>query len=399
MGGLGWLVLGQERESGQTADGSELGAQDGGNQQPQDKLKQAELLKIANDNASPERLDAIFKLIDVEQNLPTLVPALSKMLFDRSELVRIAAGIVLNKVGSQGAPHLRPMMESADAEQYAIACSALKEMGGANLYADQIKEWLLTDDSISRKRALFALQGSNEGVLELLDPIIGTLEDPDFNVQCMACRVLVKLGPDAIDATDELMKLYKTGLPSARGWAVIALGAIGPNKEFDTAEFLVSTLDAFIQQEKQRSLIGLAKMGPEAIKVAEQVREVMKDKQKRVMPHAAFALWRITGETEEPLKVLAEGLNDFDSRDATLELIGEMQDAAKPLVGDVVKLIKNLLADEQGSLELAVIALGNIGQAAKDSLPTLQKIAEDKELDAVIRFYAREAIEKISKKD
>jgi HEAT repeat protein len=392
MGGLGWLVLDQ----GENASGNESG-QDPSTQEPveaNDQPNQVELLKIANDPKSDQRLDAIIGLLEVKQDLPTLVPALAKLLLDRDQLAANAAAIVLKQIGDEGAKHLQTMMESEEKQDVIFACSALKEMGGAQRYVPLLKKWLLTSDSQIRKQALFALQGSNEAALELLEPVMGTLDDPDFNVQCMACRVLTNLGPDAIDAVDKLVELYKTGLPSARSWAAVALGAIGPNTKLDTAEFLAGTLDAFMQPEKQRSLMGLAKMGPEASSVAEQVREVMRDKQKRVMSDAAFTLWKITGETEEPLQVMAEQLQNVSTADDTLELIAKMEKAAAPLVSDILKVIENA---EEASIELAVVALGNIGAPAKSALPTLEKIASDEKNDAVMRFYAREAIGKISK--
>lgn len=398
MGSLGWLVLGQEGNASRAI------ASINGRMQDEDdaslaKLSQPELLKIANDTMSKKRVAAILQLLEMDRDLPNLVPQLAVLLFDGDQLVKIGAGIVLKKIGAQGAEFVREMMESEDIAQNAIACSALFEMGGANLYSDKIKQWLQTDDSIARRRALFALQGSNEGVLELLEPIIGTLKDPDFNVQCMACRVITNLGPDAIDATSALVELHKTGLPSARSWAAVALGAIGPSTELDTAKFLAGTLDAFNQLEKQRSLLGLAKMGPEAISVADQVRETMRDRQKRVMPHAAFALWKITGETDEPLEVLRAGLNDPNETDTTLELVSQMQAAAEPLVDEIINIANLTDKDVESWREAAIIALGNIGPGAKAGLPALEQIANDKSLDAIIRFYAREAIDKISKKE
>jgi HEAT repeat protein len=408
---LGWLVLSGERnlaEGTMSRDSLDEEISSASNQRSiprqrqqedpaDDQLEtQEELLRLVNDPQAAKRVDAVLKLIHVEQQLSTLVPALGKILVDNDELVRIAAGIVLNKIGPKGAEHLRALIESENVSDNAIACSALKEMGGANLYLPQIRKWLTSVNSETRKLGLFALQGSKEGVLEVLQEVTDTLDDKDFNVACMACRVLVKLGPDGIDAIPKLIELRKTGIPSSRSWAAVALGAIGPNTEFDTASYLAGTLDAFVYQEKQRSLEGLALMGPEAISVADDVRDVMRDAQRRVMPEAAFALWRITGETDEPIKVLSEALDNPDIVDQTIVLVGKMGAAAKPLVG---RISNALTTGEAGLQEAAAIALGEIGPAAAEAIPALKSIAENPNLDGLIRYYAREAIEKIEAGD
>lgn len=400
-GVLGWLAWSDEPNLGEgivTSNAYAGDTQTDGGQDQSDRQQdtQEDLLRIANDPKATNRLEAVLKLMDVEQQQSTLVPALGQLLFDRDELVRIAAGIVLNKIGPTGAEHLRSKMESPDPTENATGCAALKEMGGAHLYLPQIRKWLTSENSNIRKLGLFALQGSKEGVLEVLEEVADTLSDQDFNVACMACRILVKLGPDGIDAIPKLLELHKTGIPSSRSWAAVALGAIGPNTEFDTAEYLAGTLDAFVQKEKQRSLEGLSLMGPEAISVADQVREVMRDPQKRVMADAAFALWKITGETEEPLKVLSTALQNRDYSEETIELVGKMGDMAKPLVGLISKVTQD---EELGFQEVAIIALGNIGPAAAESIPALQTVADDPGRDALLRYYAREAIEKIQAVD
>ena len=40
---------------------------------------------------------------------------------------------------------------------------------------------------------------------------------------------------------DNLAKIYEEGVPSIRSWAGIALGAIGPIENFDTAQMLGRT--------------------------------------------------------------------------------------------------------------------------------------------------------------
>lgn len=358
------------------------------------KKDQTELLNIAKDPQSSIRLDAILALIGHEDDLGLLVPELARLTMDRDQLVTVAASIVLNKIGPQGAAHLRPLIESSDPIDIAIGCTALKELGGAEEYLPQMRQWLGSADSQIRKRSLYALQGSPEAALQLMNEVILTLDDEDFNVQCMACRVLATLGPDAIDAADRVYQLYREGNPSASSWAAYVLGSIGPTANVNSGEILASSLNAFYFTEKQRALQGLARMGGEASSVADDVRGAMNDPKKRVVPDAAFALWKITGDSTEPLKAMEKSLNDLDFTFDAIELVGQMEETAAPLVPRLLELLDE---EHEEFGESIVIALGRIGPSAKDALPAIKKIAKNPANDGLYRYYAREAIARIEK--
>jgi len=380
-------VANQDGEIGQGG-----GTQDGG--QKLDELTQQGLLQIAHDKLSPRRIEAILKLLEKQEDLSSLVPGLAQLTMDRDQLVQVSASIVLNRIGPTGAPFLRPLIESADPKDISLGCTALKEMGGAAEFSTQIRDWLESSDSNIRKRSLFALQGSPQLALEMMDLVIATLDDPDFNVQCMACRVLGNLGPDAIDAADRVFQLYREGNPSARSWAAYVLGSIGPTANLNTAEILVGSLESFPYFERQRTLQGIAKMGSEASEIADNVREIMNNPDKRVKPDAAYALWRITGDATESLEAMKQALGDINYVFDAIELVGKMEEAALPLVPNLVELLEQ---PDQEFGELIVIALGNIGPGAEAGIPAIEKVIANPLNDALYRFHAREALAKIKK--
>ena len=369
------------------------------------ELDQVRLLKIATENAennTDARVEAILALVGHPQelDLALVVPELATLAVDREPLVAAAAGIVLSRIGSSGAPHVRSLVESGNARMIAAGCAALKEMGGAEEYLELIRAWLKDLDPNTRRRALFALQGPNAASLPLLPEIIEALPLPThltipeyFNVQLMACRVIINLGPEAIDAADALLELHNNGIPSVRSWAAHALGAVGPTTNINTPELLAGNLDAFLYADKQRNLLGLAALGPEALPFADRVREVMNDPAKRVMPHAAYALWRITGETEEPFQKLKSLLRDLDHVSDSIELIGIMEAEAAPFVSALIGILNDTQSEQH---ENAIIALGNIGAAAAPAIPAIEPFTRPGKHDALSRFYARDAIRKIN---
>ncbi len=354
-------------------------------------LDQDELIQSAKDQGSKGQVDAILRLGEEPGDLDKTIPVLADLTMSRDELPRMAAGIALKEIGEAGVPYLKPLIESGDELEVIRGCSALKEMSaGGKIYLPLFEKYLRAGDSVRRKRALYALQGVGLDAVELVDLIVEALDDPDLNVQCMACRVLENLGPEAMPAEQTLLRLLKEGVPSVRGWAAIVLGSIGPTDSTDTAQLLAENLKSPLQIEKQRTLLGISHLGPEASTVAESVREVMNKTQNHVMPHAAFALWKVTGNADESLEVF-KGLLDHPSyRHDSIEFVGKMQQEGAPLVGDLAALLKD---SEPGIRELAIVALGNIGAPAAEVSAQIETTLTDE--DPLIRYYAKAALKQI----
>ena len=108
---------------------------------------------------------------------------------------------------------------------------------------------------------------------------------------------------------------------------------------------------------------------------------------------AARALWRLGHVPEGLLSVFVEMLRIGKNRrrgDAA-QVLGEMGEAARPYVGDLIAA----LANENSSVRYAVIgALGNLGSIAKEAIPELEKV-RDEDPDDFVGRPAERAIEKI----
>ena len=358
------------------------------------------IIQAANDNGD-EQLEAILQLGIQPGDVNKTVRMLSEFILKHpSELVRNAAAISLHNLGEQAVPAVRELVEQDDVVAISMGCSAIKEIGPAGkVFLPRIKEFLNDDDYLIQRRGLFALQGIGPDSIALIDEVIQCLDideeilraNPNaFNNQLMACRVLETLGPDALPAEPVLLRVLEEGNPSSKSYAALVLGSIGPTDKTDTAKLLGEQLKSHLQIQKQRTLLGLAYMGPEAGAVEDQVRTMMNETSEHVMPYAAYALWKITGKADESLEVLEQMLKNPNYRDDAIELLGKMQEAATPLVG---RISQQLAATEDGTVELAVVALGNIGPGAASALNELRSLANHK--DALIRYQAREAIKQI----
>src|SRR5439155_8038 len=105
---------------------------------------------------------------------------------------------------------------------------------------------------------------------------------------------------------------------------------------------------------------------------------------------AAEALGRIGPAAKEAVPALARAMKDKDEvsvRAAAAEALGRVGAAAVP------ELIEALKGKDAGQRALAAGALGRIGPGAKEAVPALEKVLDDK----TIAEPARKAIAKIRK--
>ena len=157
-------------------------------------------------------------------------------------------------------------------------------------------------------------------------------------------------------------------------------------------EILDGKLDKFLLLDKQRALQGLALIGPPAKAALPNIERLMKDNSQSCPHDAAFAYWKISGDSDLPVSVLVELLSNIDFQAETIDLLGDMGPAAKTSVPALIKLLGS---DEVHLREGAVLSLGAIGPVAKAALPALRKLKNDPDL--LIRSAADRSIKEIEK--
>ena len=218
----------------------------------------------------------------------------------------------------------------------------------------------------------------------------------DFNMQCMACRVLEKLGPDALDAEEALLNLLEEGNISTKGWAAICLGAIGPTaSDVDISELLHGKLKTSrVASEYERLLIAFAHLGPEGAEALDTIRGIAGQHQdSSVKSAAAFAIWQIAGDSDEALTTLRKMIAENESSIVPIETVGRLGEQGLPLLDE---LIGSLSGHSPAIREAAVVAIGNMGPAAKRALPAVTKLLEDS--DPLVKGAAKLTIRDLNRK-
>jgi len=305
-------------------------------------------------------------------------------------LVRSAAEISLRKLNGVAIPAVRQALTSNSRAQQSAACHAVKAIGvDAIELLPQLTGMLETGDAFSQRAALYALQGFGDQAFDAIESVAGCLESNDFNVHCMACRVLENYGSDALPAEDDLVQILKQGNPSSRGWAAIVLGAIGPTDKNDVVPMLIASLsEAKAQVEKQRVLLGISYLEREAQRAIPTVQEFLDSRTDRVKPHAAFALYKISGDQKTLVSEFLKALDDQNERTFAFDLLKRLEpQEAIPMLPGLVDLLD---AAEEDVRENAVLAIGRLGPAAKDALPEVEKLLDDS--DVLVQEAAAQTI-------
>lgn len=365
-------------------------------------FSEVDLRTAAEDLTSRDQIEAILQLGVRPGDLSKTVPVLAKLATIHNEMIKNAADSSLQVIGADAAEHIRPFMEENTTKGYQIACSALRSIGPeSRIYIEELKDLLRDDNPIHRKCGLYALQGMGDEARPAMKEIILCVLDQDLNNQCMACRILENFGPDAIDAEEALLEVQKNGGPSTRGWAALCLGAIGPtSSDVDVAELLTKQLQPrkdgrpISPIEQQRVLTGLGYLGPEATKAIPTVREKLNGKNEFVQGHAAFALWKITGDAKEAGEAFRKLLNDPSRVNDAVFLIGKMGPDAISLAPNVAK---SLRSSQPSTRELAATAIGNMGSDATSYRSELKPLLNDS--DPLVRMAARTAMQTLKQEN
>ena len=345
-----------------------------------------------------KRIEAVLKIgellptadeIDADKGYAVLFNALG----DHTSLVQSASRMHLAKLRGEALPYLKKYIESDQLSEFSMACEAIKSIGPESKeFLPVIAKRLDGDSEKFLMAALHAMRVMDrEALMPYLDKTIKALDSKNFNVQLSACRVIVQIGELAKKAGPRLVKLLEEGIASSRSWASIALGAIGPHEDYDVVDLLSQRLDRFYLVDRERALVGLAYLGPEAKAALPAVEKLMKARNKSVQHVAARTRWKITGEADPTVDVLIPLLPTIEYGADAMDILAEMESAAKKAVPYLIEQTKSA---EPPSRESAVYALAAIGAEAESAIPELKNLIK-KEKDRLIREAAELAIQTI----
>jgi HEAT repeat protein len=344
------------------------------------------------------RIDAILELGRHPEYLPKSLEGIYPALMQSDEVIRFAAENAVRALGKNLVPDLQPLLTAVDSKKYTEGCVYLTILGlEGREYIPALIQRLDSDSFPDLMSTLFALGAMGQEAAPAYDKLVKLLDVPDkqFNIQVRVCHVFGNLGDIAKPAIPRLMKLADEGVPSARTAAYVTLGMLGPSPDHDIVGLLMKRLDSFYLLDKERALIGLGYLGANAKPALEKIEGLLRDPGKSCQAEAAYAYWKISGESEKPLRTLDQCLDSYDFRLTAVERAGDMGAVSVSLLPKMLKFLDE--ADEFALHEAVILACGRMGPAAEDAIPRLQAVLGS-EQDYQLRETARKALQAIKAK-
>lgn len=296
---------------------------------------------------------------------------------------------------------LAAQLSSGDPERRIAAAKALGELGGRAEAAVPalIHVTRVSDDAIigrmERSVAIDALVRIGRPALPY---VARALEHENVNVRRSAGEVLAGMGRVAAPVGPALARMLVNDLDvRARWWAARALRFIAP--EGKMGDVAIAAFIKALKQDKEtrvRSIaaIALGDIGPGAKSAIPALVTALKDSDTTTRICAAAALGEMARGNDMAIAALRKAIEDNDSR------VGENAINSLVRIGAVDrKLIDHLIGLLKGKRHdfVAARGLGVIGPPAKDSVPTLVAVMDDKERHGMVCCSATAALGKIGK--
>ena len=281
-----------------------------------------------------------------------------------------------------------------------------------------LKEQLKNADYMVRVKALedfgnlptTVTEAENPALAEAVPILLQATKDDNSMVRNFAAAALWHIRSQEAQVVKALgsMVVHETDVPSACT-AATALKDMGPAAALavpDLMEDLVMRNDndgtflshsgVFVKPNEQvggsllRAVIeALGNIGAPAQNAVPLLRKRLDVTGREALVNRVFsakALWQITGETDAPLRVLMDTLQNSNSYWAA-DVLGMMGKAAKP----AIPTLQSTLQSGEALLRLrSAIALNKIDPTFQVPLPLLQELLKDKH--SALRFEAAEAM-------
>jgi len=369
-----------------------------------------EWIKIYQDEKSMPRAraGAIAALCQFEQRDGAIISTVSTALLqDKADRVRL---IAVQGVIAILAKSTRDEAALVDALGKSLSTDASEEIRrkNAELIKELKKEYLrrlapvvadvLKSDKSPAVRAAAAvvLGRTEEHAKTVLAAMVDALKDSDPTVRAAVAESFGRIGDEAKVAVPGLKTLLKDMDASVRLAGTFALGRVGPEGASAVPELmavLASDMDTAVRKEAARafSLLGLdAKAGVPAL--AKALRE---DKSEEVRQQAATALGKMRGETRDAVAAMIDAMKNDKDKTVRVFVIHALGDSlGDGLRGYVKDFADQLIKDPEADVRLALVQeLGQLGPAAKEALPALQRAATDVQLS--VRNEAKAAVKKV----
>jgi HEAT repeat protein len=345
---------------------------------------------------------------------------------------------ILNQVGPEAVPYLRTVLRREDSFLTRTRSALRRKMITSKLVPAAVRQRLTIPVTALRARAEAAriLRGLGPAARPALPELVASLNHKQRGIRSTAFEALIGLGPAVEGVIPVVLQTLKHPDSSMRMRAATALSEFEVYSPGIIAALTEALADP-LPMVRQAAVQTLAQAGPAAISALPQLGPMLNERDNYLRLSAADALWRISPEQARVIVPLLIGLMDpeaslgdapdlsLEFRVAAVEIMGEMGPLAKEAVPALRRLLHKgpddhrfgaanalrkieptngpalvplfvqfLAATDAPVARPEVIeALGEIGPAATEAVPTLTRYLDDE--DEMIRLTSAIALWRI----
>jgi HEAT repeat protein len=359
---------------------------------------------------------AIQALDDIDRADPSMLPELQQALKSDSKQVRMAAALLIRRIGPAASPAIPDLVELVRSDppndEVVTVALALKWIGVDSI--PHLCQAMSDGDPKRRTAAACVIAVFGRDARGAVPVLTGALDDEFSRVRASAAMALGKIGADARDSVSSIVRLFKDDDPLVRNIAAWAAGEIGTDDRAPIEELLALTRDADpdVQRTAVSSLgeihrhsdlvvpvliqmlntpderepftlsrtliLALGKFGPDARAAIPRLIELMM-MQGRGDHHAeAQALGEIGSDSDEVVTQLVNVLSKrgFVGTESVGRALRKLNpDAARDIVPSLIARLEQDPTDNK--LLQQVQALAGIGPIAEESVPSLTMLLSE----------------------
>lgn len=298
------------------------------------------------------------------------MPALIANLSDENDTIRGASANALGKIGPAAVKTvpllLRLAAKGERAGYYGHLSAPIVQIGPGAIPA--LIDGLADGNPQVRQTAAAALGAFGPGKTEAGIPrLIAMTAEADPQNQIVAAMALWQIRRDS-RTIPTLLRIIREGESAQQIFALGHLESLGPDAE-SAMPTIIDMLNHKNQFYRQTAAKVLGRIGPAAEVAAPALEQALRDEAEAVRAESALALWRISRH-ESALPALIADLQadrDFNSKQATLEAVGEIGPAAKDAVPPLIEILRRDRDNETS----VISTLRKIGPPARLALPIL----------------------------
>ena len=271
------------------------------------------LTAVLTNKSEIVRANAAISLGDFGPEAKSAVPALTKLLSDPELNVKLDAATALGAIGPDAAsavPELASAMQAGPVSLTLTSASALAAIGDASVPA---LNKMLQDDSPLKLLAVHVLGEIGTGAGASIPELIKLLDSTDPEVKMSAITSLGEMGPAAKKAEPQLLEILKSAQDRTRNAAVFALSKMGSKAAIPEIKKLAaeSSDDERLQLVCAWALVRNNPHDPETIKTAlPGLTKALTDERPLVRREAANAISLMGPEAKSAIPALTAALKE-----------------------------------------------------------------------------------------